>query len=55
MCSNKSDIQDSSNENNHSNKAKVIATDIKHITTIFYIVCRGESGFKICMASLLLP
>ena len=51
MCSYESDVHNSCNKYNDCNEAKIVATDIEHIATIFHVIGRRESGFKISMAS----
>jgi len=49
MCSHKSDIHHTTNKDDHSNYPIVIPAYIENIATIFYIVCRWERAFQLCM------
>ena len=50
MCTNKTDIHNSSYKDDYSYYAIIISCNIENITAIFHIVSRRKHLFQVCMA-----
>lgn len=49
MSAYEADVHRSTDEDDYSNQAIVVACNIEHIATILHIVCRWERPLQLCM------